>query len=79
MNCESFETVHRFVRNIRVGRCVTWFDALTGFPEISPTQVRENIVVERESLTSRVNGKTHDMRSTRAAVAVGAAGMCAIP
>lgn len=34
-----------------------WFEALTGFCEISPEQVRENIVVDGEVLKSRVNGK----------------------
>src|SRR5580765_7345105 len=34
-----------------------WFEALTGFREASPQQVRENIVVDSEMLKSRVNGK----------------------
>jgi hypothetical protein len=33
-----------------------WFERLIGCPEGSPQQVRENIVVEGEFLTSRVNG-----------------------
>lgn len=34
-----------------------WFEALTGFPEESPQQVRENISVGGNALTSQVNGK----------------------
>ena len=34
-----------------------WFETLTGFPEESPQQVRENITVDGQRLTSRVNGK----------------------
>lgn len=34
-----------------------WFEALTGFPEMSPQQVRENITLDGETLTSHVNGK----------------------
>ena len=34
-----------------------WFEALTGFCETSPEQVRENIAVDGEMLKSRVNGK----------------------
>jgi hypothetical protein len=36
---------------------MTWFDALTGFHETSPSQVRENITVNGETLSSLVNGK----------------------
>lgn len=36
-----------------------WFESLTGFPEISPAQVRKNLQVEGEMLTSLVNGKTY--------------------
>lgn len=36
---------------------MTWFEALTGFPERSPNQVRENIVMGEETLTSRANGR----------------------
>jgi hypothetical protein len=36
---------------------MTWFETLTGFQETSPNQVRQNIVVGNETLTSRVNGK----------------------
>jgi hypothetical protein len=36
---------------------MTWFEALTGFRETLPSQVRQNIVVDGETLTSRVNGK----------------------
>ncbi len=35
---------------------MTWFEALTGFPEWSPDEVRRNITVDGETLTSRVNG-----------------------
>jgi hypothetical protein len=34
-----------------------WFETLTGFPEISPQQVRANITVDGHALKSRVNGK----------------------
>ena len=34
-----------------------WFETLTGFPEKSPQQVRENITVDGQALTSHVNGK----------------------
>ncbi|HEV8367585.1 MAG TPA: hypothetical protein VGQ39_06490 [Pyrinomonadaceae bacterium] len=36
---------------------MTWFEHLTGFPETSPANVRQNIVIDGETLTSRVNGK----------------------
>ncbi len=36
---------------------MTWFEALTGFPERSPKEVRENIVLDDETLTSRANGR----------------------
>lgn len=36
---------------------MTWFESLTGFDETSPHQVRENIYVDGETLTSRVNGR----------------------
>ena len=36
---------------------MTWFETLTGFPEESPQQVRENITVDGQTLTSRGNGK----------------------
>ena len=36
---------------------MTWFETLTGFPEESPQQVRENITVDRQTLTSHGNGK----------------------
>jgi hypothetical protein len=38
---------------------MSWFEDLTGFREISPNQVRENLMVDGESLTSLVNGKTY--------------------
>ncbi len=34
-----------------------WFETLTGFAEESPQQVRENITVDGQVLTSHVNGK----------------------
>jgi hypothetical protein len=36
---------------------MTWFEALTGFLEASPQQVRENIIAEGEILKSRINGR----------------------
>ena len=36
---------------------MTWFETLTGFPEESPQQVRENITVNGQTLTSHGNGK----------------------
>ena len=36
---------------------MTWFETLTGFPEESPQQVRENITVDAQTLTSHVNKK----------------------
>jgi len=36
---------------------MTWFETLTGFPEESPQQVRENISVAGHTLTSHANGK----------------------
>ena len=36
---------------------MTWFETLTGFPEESPHQVRENITVDGQTLTSHGNGK----------------------
>ncbi|MDG4555780.1 MAG: hypothetical protein P9F19_00065 [Candidatus Contendobacter sp.] len=38
---------------------MTWFERLTGFDEISPHQVRENLRIEGDALTSLVNGKTY--------------------
>ena len=35
-----------------------WFETLTGFQEASPEQVRANIVLSGQTMTSRVNGKT---------------------
>ncbi|MDG4563354.1 MAG: hypothetical protein P9E88_18915 [Candidatus Competibacter sp.] len=37
----------------------TWFERLTGFNEATPHQVRENLRVEGDTLTSLVNGKTY--------------------
>jgi hypothetical protein len=36
---------------------MTWFEVLTGFREKSPSQVRKNITVEGDTLTSLVNRK----------------------
>ena len=36
---------------------MTWFETLTGFPEEPPQQVRENITVDGQTLTSHGNGK----------------------
>ncbi|HYV83151.1 MAG TPA: hypothetical protein VE931_06545 [Pyrinomonadaceae bacterium] len=36
---------------------MTWFETLTGFAEEYPQQVRENITVDAQTLTSHVNGK----------------------
>jgi hypothetical protein len=36
---------------------MTWFKDLTGFSEEYPQQVRENITVDGQTLTSRVNGR----------------------
>jgi hypothetical protein len=38
-----------------------WFKKLTGFEEISPKQVRENIVIEDDRLKSKVNGKSYQL------------------
>ncbi|MEM7759291.1 MAG: hypothetical protein AAF298_14370 [Cyanobacteria bacterium P01_A01_bin.40] len=35
-----------------------WFEKLTGFPEESPRQVRNNLVIEEQKVRSLVNGKT---------------------
>ncbi len=36
---------------------MTWFESLTGFRETSPNEVRKNIAVDGETLTSTVNTK----------------------
>ncbi len=36
---------------------MTWFEMLTGFSETRSSQVRQNITVQGDTLTSRVNGK----------------------
>jgi hypothetical protein len=33
-----------------------WFETLTGFPEKTPQQVRENLTVDGKALKSHVNG-----------------------
>lgn len=58
---QSLRTLPRLLRGQRVSlvgqeNVMTWFRELTGFDEISPTQVRANIEVNGEFLTSRVNG-----------------------
>jgi hypothetical protein len=35
-----------------------WFEQLTGFKEESPEQVRENLVLTDDKLTSKINGRT---------------------
>lgn len=36
---------------------MTWFEELTGFPEVSPQQVRENMFVDGNVLQSRINNR----------------------
>jgi hypothetical protein len=36
---------------------MTWFEDLTGFSEMSPPQVRRNLTLDGETLTSRANGR----------------------
>src|SRR5678809_540177 len=36
---------------------MAWFETITGFPEESPQQVRENITVDGQTLKSHANGK----------------------
>ena len=36
---------------------MTWFESLTGFRELSPQQVRENIILDGDVLKSCVNGR----------------------
>ena len=38
---------------------MNWFERLTGFNEVSPRQVRGNLRIDGELLTSLVNGKTY--------------------
>ncbi len=35
-----------------------WFESLMGFPEVSPHQVRNNILINGDKMTSLVNDKT---------------------
>lgn len=37
---------------------MSWFDGLTGIRETSPVQVRENLALQGQMLTSKVNGKS---------------------
>ncbi len=37
---------------------MTWFESLTGIPEITPSQVREQLTLSGTALHSRANGKT---------------------
>src|SRR5689334_17138687 len=36
---------------------MTWFEGLTGFREVTPEKVRENIALEDDMMKSRVNGR----------------------
>jgi hypothetical protein len=36
---------------------MTWFEALTGFPETTPDEVRKQLLLDGETLKSRVNGR----------------------
>ena len=36
-----------------------WFKDLMGFDELNPDQVRENIMIDGTSMTSKVNGKRY--------------------
>lgn len=36
---------------------MTWFEKLTGFRETNPSQVRDRLVIDGETLTSKVNGR----------------------
>lgn len=38
---------------------MNWFEKLMGFTEVSPEQVRSNIILNGNELTSKVNGKTY--------------------
>lgn len=44
--------------NLKQEQLMTWFEELTGFSEQSPEQVRSNLVLDGERLTSKINGKT---------------------
>ncbi len=33
-----------------------WFEKLTGFKEESPEQVRENLILKENKITSKING-----------------------
>ena len=37
-----------------------WFEELMGFDEVSPSQVRENIVLEGDCLISKINGRQYN-------------------
>ena len=43
-----------------IGVNVLWFEKLVGFKESSPSQVRENITLNGQTITSKVNGKPFD-------------------
>ena len=45
---------------LSTAQVVTWFEKLTGFKEISPENVRENLTVEGNSFISKVNEKRFD-------------------
>ena len=40
-----------------------WFEDLFGFEEISPYDVRKNIFIDRQSLVSKINGKSYQFGS----------------
>ena len=39
---------------------ILWFEKLLGFKELSPSQVRENITLNGQTITSHVNNKSFD-------------------
>ena len=53
----ALSVVAQFRRYVDYWSPMMWFETLTGFPEESPQQVRENITVVGQALTSHVNGK----------------------
>ncbi len=38
---------------------MTWFNKLTGFDETTPEEVRNNLILDGETITSRTNGKSY--------------------
>ena len=53
----ALSVVAEFRRYVAYWSPMMWFETLTGFPEESPQQVRENITVDGHALKSHVNGK----------------------